>query len=297
MNGRGPRSGRDEQAMPAKVSKSNMISAIIAIVIFLLPDNCFGAERSRYFYRLQDTLLRAQQSLMAEPPDSLAAQPPLDSSALAAQADSLRRQSLYDSLDRIFWGEIDTTTLPCFDSLTVAWADSIARLLPDTTDIKRLKRKLRREERDSLKAAKPRVMETWVLPDSLYYRRILVWTSEKKFNEITLGGLDTTANSNYTEYPMHRKDVGASYLGPIGSATQYYNWFKREEVADAPMFTPYIGDSFTDENIPQYNTKTPYTERHQEDGRVEPAPALHPEHLPRLQLHARLPAPRFARHA
>ena len=259
MNGRGPRSGRDEQSLIAKVSKSNMISAII-ILLLLLPIKGFGVERSRYFYRLQDTLLRAQDTLVAGATDSLTLPPPLDSAALAAQADSLRKKNLYDSLDRIFWGEIDTTTLPCFDSLSVAWADSIARLLPDTTDIKRLKRKMHREERDSLKAAKPRVMETGVLPDSLYFRRILVWRSEKKFNEVTLGGLDTTANSNFTEYPMHRKDVGASYLGPIGSATQYFNWFKREEVADAPMFTPYIGDSYTDENIPQYNTKTPYTE-------------------------------------
>ena len=232
-------------------------TAALLAVLLLLPGRTSGAERSRYFLRLQDTLVRAQDSLVR---DTVAAAAPLDSAAQAAFDDSVRRQALYDSLDRVFWGEIDTVTLPLLDSLSLAYADSIARRLPDTSDIKRLLRKMRKQERDSLKAAKPRVMETYVLPDSLYYRRILVWTSDKKFNEMTLGGLDTTANDNFNDYPMYRKDVGASYLGTVGSATQYFNYFKREEVDDAPMFTPYIGDSYTDETIPQYNTKTPYTE-------------------------------------
>lgn len=225
-------------------------AALFAAALLLLPGHSSGAERSRYFRQLQDSLALR---------DSVA-QVPRDSAAQAAYDDSLRLVHLYDSLDHFFWGELDTTTLPRLDSIYRAYEDSIAQRLPDSSDIKKLKRRLRRLERDSIKAEIPRVMETFVFPDSLYYRRILVWTSDKKFNEPTLGGLDTTANANFSEYPMYRKDVGASYLGTIGSATQYYNWFKREEVEDAPMFTPYIGDSFTDENIPQYNTKTPYTE-------------------------------------
>ena len=227
------------------------------LALLLLPGISSGAGRSRYLPRLQDSLSRnslVQDSLVR---DTL---PPLDSAALVARADSIRRQNLYDSLDRVFWTQIDTATLPCFDSLYRAYIDSIAQRLPDTTDIKRLVRRLRKEERDSLKAAAPRVLATYVVPDSLYCERILVWTSDKKFNEMTLGGLDTTANSNFSEYPMYQKDVGATYLGPVGSATLYHNWFKREEVDDAPMFSPYIGDSYTDEGIPQYNTKTPYTE-------------------------------------
>lgn len=222
-------------------------AAVLAAALLLLPGRSSGAERSRYFLRLQDSILVAQDSLRA-----------LDS--LAHAQDSARHQALYDSLDRYFWGQYDTVTLPRLDSIYLAYEDSIAERLPDSSDIRKLKRRLRKQERDSLKAAAPRVMQTYVFPDSLYFRRILVWTSDKKFNEPTLGGLDTTANANFSEYPMYKKDVGASYLGTVGSATQYYNWFKREEVDDAPMFTPYIGDSYTDETIPQYNTKTPYTE-------------------------------------
>jgi len=232
----------------------------------LLPGQVSGRERGRYFRHLQDSLTRMQVRDTIPLRDSLtgvtdSVAPPPDSATLAAMADSIRLQTLRDSLDRIFWGEIDTTSLPLFDSLSRAYFDSLIRLgLPDTNDIKRALRRIRKEERDSLKAAKPRVFETFALPDSLGFQRILVWTSDKKFNELTLGGLDTTANSNFYEQPALKKDIYATWLGTSGSASLYHNYFRREEVDDAPMFTPYIGDSFTDETISQYNTKTPYTE-------------------------------------
>ena len=128
----------------------------------------------------------------------------LDSVALKAREDSIRQKALYDSLDYIFWHELDTVTLPYYDSATVAYLDSTAQFLPDTHDIKRAIRKIRKEERDSIKAAAPRVLQTYVVPDSLYFRRILVWTSDKYFNEMTESGLDTTANSNYYDQPMYK---------------------------------------------------------------------------------------------
>ncbi|MBQ6072999.1 MAG: putative porin [Bacteroidales bacterium] len=245
--------------------------AIIALLPFM-SGPASGRERSPYFRMLQDTLLNRAAARDTTVRDSVAAGkvaadsvsrdtvPALDSATLAAMADSLRRQNLYDSLDNVFWGQLDTMTLPCLDSLTTAYYDSVALRLPDTSDIKRLKRKLRREERDSIKAERPRVLETFVVPDSVYYRRILVWNSDAKFNEWHEKGLDTTANSNFYEQPMMKKDISGTSLGTSGSATLYHNWFRREETPDAPMFTPYIGDSETDETVLQYNTKTPYTE-------------------------------------
>ena len=223
----------------------------------LLPVTASGRGHSRYFKFLQDSIVRQQDSLTVA--DSLQT-PAIDSVALRAHEDSVRIQRLYDSLDFVFWHQIDTTSLPYLDSAAVAYFDSLAQFLPDTHDIKRAVRRIRKEERDSIKAAKPRVLETYIVPDSLYYRRILVWTSDSKFNEMTETGLDTTANSNFYEYPMFRKDISGTYLGVAGSAALYHNWFRREEMPDAPMFTPYAGDTFTDETIPQFNTKTPYTE-------------------------------------
>ena len=230
-------------------------AALAAVLLLLSAGSAAGRTHNRYLRMAQDTLLRAQDSLAT--PDSLAAP---DSAALVAQADSLRRKALLDSLDWVFWHEIDTLSLPCSDSLTLAYFDSLAQFLPDTTDIRRAMRRNRKEERDSLRASRPRVLETFVVPDSLYYRRILVWTSDKRYNELIPQELDTTANSNFYEYPMFKKDISGSYLGTAGSAALYHNYFKREEMPDAPMFTPYAGDSDTDETVLQFNTKTPYTE-------------------------------------
>lgn len=234
---------------------------ILLLAGVLLPDLASGRGRSRYFRMLQDSIVLAQDSLAI--PDSLAVPdtvPVLDSAQLAAIADSLRLAAVYDSLDYIFWHEIDTTTLPEFDSLTTAYYEELAQRLPDTSDIKRALRRIRKEERDSIRAHIPRVLETYVIPDSMYYRRIVVWTSDKRFNEFTEQGLDTTANSNFYEQPMFKKDINGTWLGTNGSAALYHNWFRREEMPDAPMFTPYAGDTFTDETVKQYNTKTPYTE-------------------------------------
>ncbi len=215
------------------------------------------AGRGKWLRAPQDTIPVIDSLAVPAVQDTL---PPMDSAAFAAYSDSLHLQNLRDSIDRIFWGEIDTVSLPLSDSINRYVLDSLARNLPDTSDIKRAMRRIRKEERDSLRAAKPRVIETFVIPDSMYYRRILVWTSDKYFNEYHEAGLDTTANSNYYDQPMYKKDINATWLGTNGSATLYHNWFRREEAPDAPMFTPYIGDSQTDETIKQYNTKTPYTE-------------------------------------
>ena len=228
---------------------------ILLIAGVLLPDLAAGRSRSAYFRHLQDSIVQRLDSLSVT--DTV---PALDSAQLAVMADSLRLKAVYDSLDQIFWSEIDTATLPLLDTLSRNYFDSIAQYLPDTSDIKRAMRRIRKEERDSIRASIPRVIETFVVPDSLYYRRILVWTSDKRFNEFHETGLDTTANSNFYEQPMYKKDISGTWLGTNGSAALYHNWFRREEMEDAPMFTPYAGDTFNDETAKQYNTKTPYTE-------------------------------------
>ncbi|MBQ0024490.1 MAG: putative porin [Bacteroidales bacterium] len=164
-----------------------------------------------------------------------------------------------DSTERRFF--IPDSSLVAFvDSICFAHYDSLARFLPDTNDIRKAIRKNKREERDSIRANKPRILQTYAVPDSLYYTRTLIWNADSKFNELNLQQLDTSYNYHFNDYPMLRKDVNATYLGPIGSATLYDNYFKRETVADAPMFTPYIGDSDTPDNVRQFNTKVPYTE-------------------------------------
>ena len=245
--------------------------AVLLAVLLLIPvpAEASARNRGRYFHALQDSLVRQLDSLAVRDtlavPDNLSASDtlaPLDSATLAAKAEEARLQRIRDSIDQVYWGQLDTTTLPTLDTLMEAYFDSLIHIvgLPDSADIRRAKRRIQKELRDSLKASKPRVLESFVVPDSMYYRRLLVWTSDKLFNEYHAVDIDTTADRNFYDLPMYKKDVGATYLGTPGSATQYYNWFRREETPDAPMFSPYIGDSYTDENLPMFNTKTPYTE-------------------------------------
>ena len=194
-------------------------------------------------------------------PDSLSGQGAVVPAVLdSATLDSLRLVALYDSLDQVFWTRVDTSSLPYMDSAAWALYDSLSRNLPDTHDIKRALRRNAKELRDSIRQAKPRVLETFAFADSLYYRRILVWNADSKFNEVKLTGLDTTYNANFYEAPARKKDLNIIDLGMNGSALQSSNYFKREEVVDAPMFTPYAAETYTPDNLPQYNTKNSYTE-------------------------------------
>ena len=117
-----------------------------------------------------------------------------------------------------------------------------------------------RAYRDSIIKNTPRILDTYVLPDSMQYKRIITWKHDRYFNNIELQDIDTTYNRYYTEYPFLRDDVNATYLGVIGSPTETYNFFKREEAENAVFYTPYLMYNYTPESLPMYNTKTPYTE-------------------------------------
>ena len=114
--------------------------------------------------------------------------------------------------------------------------------------------------KDSAIAAKPRILETYAVPDSMQYKRMITWTHDRNFNEVQLFDYDTTYNWHYNDLPIYREDINANHLGPAGSASQLYNFFRREEADNAIFFTPYQIYNYTPENLPMYNTKTPYTE-------------------------------------
>lgn len=159
----------------------------------------------------------------------------------------------------------DSLSLP--DSLA-AGADSVS--LADTlTDRDRriMARDSARHVRDSLKSvrdsirwSKPRILETGFLPDSLYYERMLSWTTGIYTNEYRHADIDTTFNDWYTEYPFYKEDIDAVYLGTVGSAVQNVNFFRRREFDQFKAFAPYITYSHVPENMPFFNTKAPYTE-------------------------------------
>jgi hypothetical protein len=120
-----------------------------------------------------------------------------------------------------------------------------------------------KNRRDSIIQATPRILETFAFPDSLHYKRIVTWTHDRDFHEIV--GLrdqstDSSFNYNFHDYNFYRDDLNASWLGVIGSPVQLYDYFKREEDNNEIYYSPYQIYSYTPETLPQFNTKTPYTE-------------------------------------
>jgi hypothetical protein len=127
-------------------------------------------------------------------------------------------------------------------------------------ELKREERVKQRALRDSLRRTRPLILETYILPDSLKYKRLITWKHDSYLNGITMLNPDTTYNENFYDLPLFRKDVGFTYLGTAGSAAVTHNYFLRDEnrfFGPAALYTPW---SYTPETLPFYNVKTPVTE-------------------------------------
>ena len=217
-------------------------------------------------------------------PDSLQYTDPFKYKYYIALRDSSTRFQLRDSL--ISAG--DTLELMKLDSLYLkdstdiakaeydAWYASLSRKERKKHDaelalpglIAAANRKLEIKDsikyhRDSVKEATIRILETFAVPDSLHYKRIVTWKHDRDFhNMVELRDMDrdTSYNRSFNDYPFFNEDVNASWLGVSGSPVQLFDYFKREQEEDAVFYSPYLTWSYSPENLPQYNTKTPYTE-------------------------------------
>ena len=124
------------------------------------------------------------------------------------------------------------------------------------------------ERKDSIKAAKdsiiaekPRVLQTFAVPDSMHYKRIITWDHDRYFHNVELKDFDTTYNYHFHDYPFFKGDaVNSVWLGVVGAPEESFDFFKRTQEDNAIFYTPYQTYSYTPENAPQFNTKTPYTE-------------------------------------
>ncbi len=217
-------------------------------------------------------------------PDSLETTDPFFYKYYIAVKDSTTRMMVRDSLIMAN----DTIELHRFDSLYVkdstevataaynAWYASLSRRERKKHDtelalpglIAEANRKVAikdsiKAHRDSVIEATPRILETYAFPDSLLYRRIVTWKHERYFHD--LKGLrdqssDSSFNYNFHDNPIYREDLNATSLGVIGSPALSYDFFKRQEAENAIFYSPYLLYTYTPETLPQFNTKTPYTE-------------------------------------
>lgn len=224
-------------------------------------------------------LLTARDTIKV--PDSLRYTDPFFYKYYIAVKDSTTRAIVRDSLMQA----CDTLELMKLDSLYIkdstetaiakfnAWYASLTKKERKKYDyeqalpakIAALNRKM--EVKDSIKAAKdsviaatPRILETFAIPDSMQYKRIITWKEDRHFHDVNLQKFDTTYNYHFNEYPYYGEDINTTWLGVSGSPEQTYNYFKRADTDNAIFYTALQRYSYSPETLPNYNTKTPYTE-------------------------------------
>ena len=75
-----------------------------------------------------------------------------------------------------------------------------------------------RASKDSIIAAKPRILQTFAIPDSMQYKRLITWDHDRHFHNVKLKDYDTTYNYRFNDYPFFKGDaVNSVWLGVIGS--------------------------------------------------------------------------------
>ena len=217
-------------------------------------------------------------------PDSLRHTDPFKHKYYIALKDSTTRSHVRDSLlnagDTLEVTRLDSLYLKdsteIADAEYAAWYASLSRrerkrhdaekALPGLIAAANRKVEIKdsiRAYRDSVRESIPRILETFAIPDSLHYKRIVSWTHERDFHnlkDVRDAAADTSYNRSFNDYLFFNDDLNASWLGISGSPVQYFDWFKRNEEDNAIFYSPYLSWTYTAENLPQYNTKTPFTE-------------------------------------
>jgi len=229
---------------------------------------------------IDSSMLRpaALDSLIA--PDSLRQIDTFRYRYYAALRDSLCHVWVRDSLktagDSLDWPRLDS--LYRVDSIYFAklrfeeWYNSLSEKERKEYD-KKVRKELKQAEKDSLELirdslkfirdsifeATPRILESFAIPDSMQYKRIISWTHEREFHKMHLDIPDSSYNYHFNDYPFMKKDVNATWLGVAGSPVQTYDYFKRNSEG-VFFYDPNGSWSYSAETLPFYNTKTPHTE-------------------------------------
>ena len=232
-------------------------------------DSLEGVEDS---LALEDTLpvLTARDTIF--PPDSLKDTDPFRYKYYVALVDSLTHVQVRDSLraagDSLDWPKLDSIYFA--DSAILAkkrfeeWYNSLSKDERKRYDYEqKMKREVRRADsiyrvkdslqaiRDSIRENTPRILSTYAVPDSMFYKRIFRWNTEPLFNELKYSDIDTNYNYWFNDYPFMRRDVMSSYLGISGSPVQHFDWFKRQSVEGVSFFAPYEGWTYSPSTLPK----------------------------------------------
>ena len=240
-----------------------------------------GGQADSLFLFPDDTTpqLTARDTIF--PPDSLQYTDPFRYKYYVALIDSLTHSIVSDSLkaagDSIDWPVLDSLyeieTAARKKAAHESWFNSLSKDEKRKYLTEQKEREKRREadllqarrdsisaKRDSIRQNTPRILESFALPDSMQYKRIIQWTHEREFHRMDIREPDTSFNYRFYDYPFYRKDVNATWLGVAGAPVQYYNYFNRESENGVSFYAPYESWTYSARTLPSYNTKTAYTE-------------------------------------
>lgn len=240
------------------------VPVILARDTIKIPDSLRWTDpfRYRYYIALVDSLTH---QLTRDTLRKSIAEYLQGGDTLAARGDS----AILHKLDSIYYADSAVAARLAF----LAWYNSLDKQARKKYDIEqrelakmkvmdsvRKEKEIRKGIRDSITQNTPRILETFAVPDSLYYKRIITWTLDDAFQKMHFHPLDTSYNHYFYDYPFLRKDVNANWLGVPGSPLQYYDFFlrgSREGVSFYEAQEPWAKDP---RNLRHFNTKTPYTE-------------------------------------
>lgn len=243
---------------------SDTVKLILARDTIKVPDSLRLTDpfRYRYYIALVDSLTHAltrdtlRQSIAAYKAAG---------DTLSALSDSL----ILHQLDSIYYADSAMAARLAF----LAWYNSLSakerrkydreqleKIKAARMDSLRTQKEIRQGIRDSITQNTPRILESFAIPDSLYYKRIITWTVDRDFHKMDFKTPDTTYNYHYNDYPFLRKDVNSTWLGVAGSPVQYYNYFLRGSREGVDFYDAQESWAKDPASLLHYNTKTPHTE-------------------------------------
>jgi len=260
-----------------------------------LPDSVLRALGITLTFEEEDTVPKLTARDTVKVPDSLKYTDPFRYKYYVALLDSLTHRIVSDSLKKSYLSLLEAAdtvqarldsadrfmldSLYCRDSVIrareafLAWYNGLSKEDRKKYDFEqKMKRKkvvsdslkaikdAKQDVRDSIRENTPRILDSFSIPDSLQYKRIISWQVDQDFHDVHAAVPDTGYNHYFYDYAFRREDVNSTWLGVAGSAVQPYNWFRRREGVVPDFYSFYEPWSCSAKNFRMFNTKTPYTE-------------------------------------
>lgn len=115
------------------------------------------------------------------------------------------------------------------------------------------------EQRDSTRVRRDRKpLESYYFNDSIRALPNFMWTVDRDMNDVEIMPLDTTLSNWRIDHPYQLKGVGDMTLGGLGQSTLPFNYFDRPASSDFTFAQSYDSYTYRMDNVPFYNSKTPY---------------------------------------